>query len=272
MWENVGMVEMPLQSKIALIGIGFAVIVAIVTLAQRLGDWRSKVLARLLGVAAAILVVFWLYVVGLWLFNTDFKELFTFQGILKTAIGILLAAALVWSLRFQRKVIAQPTASTSGFHATTQHRLIRADPIIQQAPRFIVTYRNLPGAWERLSFFNDGIKAAINVRPGPLVHEEYKIRSTHDITMSPPAIPSIFPGASGEGKIFADVTPGSGGKLLGIIRKSPPESVDSVMITFEDGERHKFEQRFELTRQTDDSIRWDPGPVTLQSEGSAQRA
>ena len=52
-------------------------------------------------------------------------------------------------------------------------------------------------------------------------------------------------------------------KLIEIIRKGTPQSIDKVVLSFEDGERHRFEQTFDLTRQTDDSIRWDPGPVRL---------
>lgn len=137
--------------------------------------------------------------------------------------------------------------------------------LIALAPRFIVSYRKTTD-WERLSFLNEGKRAAINTKPGALVHKELSTNRVHEITMTPAAIPTILSGATGEGKIMAEESPGHGTKLIDIIRKGAPDSIDTVVLTFEDGERHKFEQQFELTRQTDDSIRWDPGPVRLQEQ------
>ncbi len=145
---------------------------------------------------------------------------------------------------------------------------------LKQAPRFVVNYRNRSPDWEYLSFLNEGKTTGIIIAVGPLIHEEQSAtetrRTVHKITMIPESIPSLAPGDSGEGKIFADTSPDSGGKLLDILRKGSQDSNDSVTITFEDGERHKFEQRFELKRQVDDSIRWDPGPVRMQQSTSSK--
>jgi hypothetical protein len=134
----------------------------------------------------------------------------------------------------------------------------------REAPRFIVSYRHAGGDWERLRFLNEGKRTAINVRVTNLVHEENSARTVHRLAMIPDAIPTVPINATEEGRLMAEESPGHGSSLRGILRKGTPESKDTMTITFEDGERTKFEQSFELTRQTDDSIRFDPGRVRLQ--------
>jgi len=144
-----------------------------------------------------------------------------------------------------------------------------------QAPRLIITYHNPAADWERLAFSNEGKTTAITIRPGALVHEERSAHETkltiHEVTMIPEAIPAVAPGATGEGKIFAEQSPSNLSKLVDILRRGGPHSSDSVTFTFEDGERHKFEQRFALTVQSDGGIRCDPGPVVAIGRRAKKR-
>jgi hypothetical protein len=212
--------------------------------------------------ASAVYVVLWGYVSqipGPWL---------AVIGLAVFALVLVVVGALVLIWRASQPVTAGPTGQ--GFSATAEHALIKGEDdalVVREGPRFIVSYRNVAGNWERLSFLNEGKRTAINTTVSALTHEEQgeheSIRRRHEITMMPRHVPVIIPSGTGEGKIVVEESPGHGTRLIDIIRKGTPESIDSVVVSFEDGERHQFEQPFELTCQTDGSIRWDPGPVRL---------
>jgi hypothetical protein len=207
-------------------------------------------------------VVSWGYVSqiqGLWL---------VLIGLAVFALVLVVVGALVLIWRASQLVMAGPTVQ--GFSTTAEQALVKREDdalILRGGPRFIVNYRNVTANWERLSFLNEGKRTAINTTVSALTHEEQSehesIRRRHEITMMPRHVPVIVPGGTGEGKIVVEESPGHGTRLIDVIRKGTPESIDTVVVSFEDGERHQFEQLFELTCQTDGSIRWDPGPVRL---------
>jgi hypothetical protein len=68
---NGRMPQTPHPAQIAMLSVGFAVIALAITLPQRLGDWRSKVVARVLLAVALTLTVCWIYFAALWIFGID---------------------------------------------------------------------------------------------------------------------------------------------------------------------------------------------------------
>lgn len=70
------MQHLPNPIHIALLSGVFAVVAFILTFAQRIGDWRSKAVARILGVIGAGLIALWLYLACLWIFAIDLRTLF----------------------------------------------------------------------------------------------------------------------------------------------------------------------------------------------------
>jgi hypothetical protein len=72
--------DLPSPIHVALLSGVFAVLAFVVTLAQRLGDWRSKKVAQVLGVISLLLLVSWLYLGCLWVFNVDLRASFSWNS------------------------------------------------------------------------------------------------------------------------------------------------------------------------------------------------
>jgi hypothetical protein len=88
--ENGGMalaaITIPTALHLSMIGVGFAVLAAIFTFAQRMGNWHSKPVGLVLGVIGACLAPFWVYIVSLWVFQID---------LLAKVVTVSVSAALV---------------------------------------------------------------------------------------------------------------------------------------------------------------------------------
>jgi hypothetical protein len=74
MWDNQIVPHLPQPVHVTLLALGFTVIALILTLGQRLGEWRSKTVARILGILAFVLILCWVYVVLLWIFQIDLVQ------------------------------------------------------------------------------------------------------------------------------------------------------------------------------------------------------
>jgi hypothetical protein len=71
----------------------FAAAALLVTQAQRLADWRSKTVGRILGMTGGLVFVFWIYYVFLWLFHIDLIGLAMHRSTaLWVTTGLLVAA------------------------------------------------------------------------------------------------------------------------------------------------------------------------------------
>lgn len=142
-----------------------------------------------------------------------------------------------------------------------------------ETPQVLVAYRKTKTEWERLAFRNEWSKSIVNLSVGPLVREwttkNAGRRSTHRITMTPSAIPSISPDSTEEARIIADREPHHGTTLRELICQGPKDSIDTLFMQFEDLENNRFEQVLTLLAQTDGGIRFDYGPVKRRPAASA---
>lgn len=105
------MVGLPSPISVALLSGVFAMGALIITLAQRLGDWRSKNIARALGVVATLILLCWVYLVLLWVFNIDLRASFSWNSptlwVVVGSLGFtgLVLAAVRWNwLRIEQRV------------------------------------------------------------------------------------------------------------------------------------------------------------------------
>jgi hypothetical protein len=75
----------------------FGMFAFVLTLAQRLGDWKSKTVAKILTIPALILGGLWIYFLSFWVFRFDLRQVFTTRSVVWIAIGVafLIAALLV---------------------------------------------------------------------------------------------------------------------------------------------------------------------------------
>ena len=91
-----------------MLSLGFAVIACVLTLAQRLGDWRSKTVAWILGCVALFSCVGWFYLAALWLLEVDiriaFAERSTAFWITTSALSAVSIAALLLARLRQRRL------------------------------------------------------------------------------------------------------------------------------------------------------------------------
>jgi hypothetical protein len=65
--------QLPNPGYVAMLSLGFAVIACVLALGQRLGDLRSKPLARVLVALGIGLLLCWIYLAALWLFMFDLR-------------------------------------------------------------------------------------------------------------------------------------------------------------------------------------------------------
>ena len=88
----------PSAAQTLLLSMGLSIILCLLPLAQRLGEWRSRVVARILVVLSAVLGLSWLYLICLWIFKLDVREWLQGHWIwlaVTISLGIL-AFAYVW--------------------------------------------------------------------------------------------------------------------------------------------------------------------------------
>jgi hypothetical protein len=79
--------------RLWVLGILTTITLAVWAIAQRIGDWKSAVTGRMLGMLAALLTLFLAYLALLWLYNTDVSKII--PRALWEAVGV---AALIGAL------------------------------------------------------------------------------------------------------------------------------------------------------------------------------
>lgn len=98
--------------NIPMLALGLSMMTLFLTLAQRLADYRSKTIARILVVMASLIGVVWIYFVLLSFFGINLGALVQGQpGWFVTSAIASLAAILAWFLG-RRSTIAPPTQPT----------------------------------------------------------------------------------------------------------------------------------------------------------------
>src|SRR5687768_1939072 len=105
--------DLPNPIHVTLLGLVLAMIVFALTLAQRLGEWRSKMVARILGALASGLVVVWVYLACLWIFKVDLRTVFAHHVVLFSCAGVLSIIAVILGLRVARQRSMTTASDTS---------------------------------------------------------------------------------------------------------------------------------------------------------------
>ena len=285
---------------------GLALIVGMFALAQRLGGWEHKPLARGVGIAAGALFVAWCF-----LFFASW-------------IGWTVAAA-VWSIclwfifTWVRKSVDETREPTKGpeigrpgtlhqeritelnqelFNARAQladvkNELQRRDAVaaeaeaqkdkevflLSKAPRLWVDYKpetrgsSDPGESEALIFSKEGDAAIRTIQVGPLI---WTIRETRPINLH--SVIGPLRAQPVECKFTAFEQIGNAqtlyqlpGLFREMMRKFGPQAQPAVEISYEDFDGNWFCRAFVLAIDPYNRIVWEPDPVRLAKppEGSA---
>ncbi len=137
------------------------------------------------------------------------------------------------------------------------------------APRLLVYYVD-SGRHGQLMFKSD--KPTIIRGVGPLVSAE-RYGSQHEFSLSPSTPPPVDKDGPVECKIYGLRRPTYAGmyspdicSLLELLGRGSPQTVDSVVIDYDDEDGNEFSRRFALTRGEDNSIAWIPDPINLRGQ------
>jgi hypothetical protein len=105
MWENGRMQSLSHPTQIAVLAMGLTVTIFLLTMAQRLGDWRSKTLDKVLVVLAALLAASLIYLAALWIVGVDLGVWLNKQGgwFWVSVFALSSIALLLWLWRGGRK-------------------------------------------------------------------------------------------------------------------------------------------------------------------------
>ncbi len=93
---------------IALLSAVFAVIALILTMGQRLGEWRSKTIGRILGILGIFLIACWVYLACLWLTGIDLRRFAEESVVFWVLLGGLSLIGAVFAVRRNRSSGARP--------------------------------------------------------------------------------------------------------------------------------------------------------------------
>jgi hypothetical protein len=186
------------------------------------------------------------------------------SSFLCTMLLVVVVSAVYSTFRVQPKTV--PLLTTAPAIAPLVPESLAANvskELIASAPRLRIDYT--PGFIGKLILRNDTLRSpAINVRFGTLRSMEL-YESDYALNIIPSALSPIdhehpvectLYGASNKG---ADTT-----NLEEIIARGSSGTLDSVVVDYDDSEGNEFSRRFDLTRNLDGSIAWNPHPVTLR--------
>jgi hypothetical protein len=138
LWLLVPVLPNPIH--VGLLSGGFAIVALIVTLAQRLGDWRSKTVAKGLAAIAIMLLLCWVYLACLWIFEVDLRAVFSGHPTVFWIAGTLSAIGLALAITKANRL--------RGNSLETQLRNA-AEPCKES--EFIGTINFLDDGWKELS-------------------------------------------------------------------------------------------------------------------------
>jgi hypothetical protein len=102
------MSTLPQPIHVALVGLVLASMYAVIQLAQRLGEWRSKIIARILGIVAGLLGVCALYLISLWIFGVDLRAFTEVAPWIWWSGGIAVSTAAILAIWRRRPPSSPP--------------------------------------------------------------------------------------------------------------------------------------------------------------------
>ena len=103
---------LPSPIHISALGLGFAVVIGLIALAQRLGDWRSKPIGASLGTIGGILALCWVYFVALWVLQLDLLQHLSLTLLCGFAVVLFLILFMVKKSRTAAKISHHSTQLT----------------------------------------------------------------------------------------------------------------------------------------------------------------
>jgi hypothetical protein len=101
------MFKLPQAIHVAILSLVIGAMMGLIALAQRLGDWRSKFWARVLGGLAGALTLSLLYLLLLWVFGLDMIEVVKQHQVLWSAAGIVSVGGIVAALCPNKRISKQ---------------------------------------------------------------------------------------------------------------------------------------------------------------------
>ena len=153
-WRTLGWMAATATS-LSLLSMGLAIIIFGFTLAQRLGDWRSKSIARSLVLLVILLLLAWIYFFVRLFFNVDLRYSLGSRGLFWTSIVSSALAVILWFAIGRSARISDRIDSDIGPYATsvkphTQQCCIRCE---HEACRFKECARDADGALEAITCY-----------------------------------------------------------------------------------------------------------------------
>jgi hypothetical protein len=146
----------------------------------------------------------------------------------------------------------------------------RATEILKDAPGFHVSYiKDSGNTPESLILRHISGKPAVNISIGDLAST-----NRHRITTSPSR---LFLSAVGQDEKECRLEVEHGVRkgqiaLPDVLREGTPQSLDIVIVDYEDEHGNHFQRDFALTREFDDGVTWMPGKIRLRDSQVAQKA
>ncbi len=121
------MAHLPDPTHVAVLGLVIGAVMSILALAQRFGEWRSRSVARLLGVLAGALTVCWVYLATLWVFQFDLRTwVVGYRALWAVAGAFSVIGLLAWYLLALKPKLRIPEVqpTMSGFGGALEQLLI----------------------------------------------------------------------------------------------------------------------------------------------------
>lgn len=173
----------------------------------------------------------------------NLMRVFTVAEIVGPAILLFTWGLLVYDIYLKKKKPAKITPKV-------------ASP---DAPRLQVDFSGVTPA-KNLVFKSDKITFVRKV--GALISKE-RYESKHEFALLPSVPPRIDPGKAVECRVTGlrqEKSPDIR-SLLDLLRSGSENTVNSVIVDYDDDHGHEFSRRFDLTRNEDDSIVWISEPI-----------
>ena len=253
--------------------------VGILALAQRLGGWESKLLARGLSIATAALFVAWCFL---------FFPSWVGWTVAALAWSLLLWFVFIWVRKSADKTreitnLNQDLFNARAQLADAQNELHRRDvaaalaegqkreqvSALSRVPKLWVEYKPAeagaadPEKWQSLTFSKEGETAVRTIQVGPLV---WTIQESFPVELHNVIGPLRDRPVESKFSVREQVGPVSRRYELPdlfrtMMAKHNPQAQPSSEILYEDFDGNWFSRRFVLAIDPFDRVVWEPSPV-----------
>jgi len=177
-------------------------------------------------------------------------------------VTLFMAGAFVVSRLSKKHVPDSPKNGQRADRLGTDDQSIQPD--LRAAPSIRIDY--VSEHIDRLIFKNDRNIPAVVRRVGNLISKE-RYESEYELTLIPSTLPPVDATNPIECKLYNLSNPSIGKSSLDeALKGGTPQSLDSVVIDYDDCDGNEFSRRFILTRNADGTVAWIPDPVCLRGQ------